>query len=171
MTHRLVLGIDPGQTGAVAALADGAFAGFIDMPISPRKAGGFIIAAPLLWAAMRDLIRLHPSAYVLAVVEDVHAMPDQGVTGAFRFGQSDGIIRGVVGSHALPMIEVSPMRWKRALGLTGQPKDTARTLALQRFPAAAEQLRRKKDIGRADALLIAHWAESTEAIGPSREAA
>lgn len=171
MTYRLVLGVDPGQSGAVAALADGNFAGFIDMPVSPRKAGGFIIAAPLLWSAMRDLIRLHPGAYLLAVLEGVNAMPDQGVTGAFRFGQSDGIIRGVIGSHALPMIEVAPVRWKRALGLTGQPKDVARTLAIQRFPAAAEKLQRKKDVGRADALLIALWAEITEAVGPSRAAA
>jgi hypothetical protein len=99
---------------------------------------------------------------------------DPGQTGciaalAFRFGQSDGILRGVLGSLNLPMIEVAPVRWKRYLGLTGKPKDVARTLAIQRFPDAAAQLTRKKDVGRADAILIALYAELTEAVGPTQE--
>lgn len=167
MTLRLILSIDPGQSGAVAALADGEFAGFADMPTSARKAGGEIIDPQQLGAAVRGLVMQHPGAHRLAVIEKVGAMPGQGGTGMFRFGQSDGMARGVIGCLNIPLIEVAPMKWKRHFGLVGTKeapidKDCARTLAIQRFPSAAQFLQRKKDIGRADALLIALWAHATE---------
>ena len=78
--------------------------------------------------------------------------------------------RGVLGCLSVPIIDVAPQRWKRHLGLTGVEKDVARTLAIQRFPAAGEQLKRKKDIGRADALLVALWAYETEQAARRRTA-
>lgn len=167
MTLRLILAIDPGQSGAVAALADGEFAGFLDMPTSARKAGGEIIDPQALGAGMRGLVMQHPGAHRIAVIEQVGAMPGQGGTSMFRFGQSDGMARGVVGCLNIPLIQVSPMKWKKHFGLVGTKenpidKDCARTLAIQRFPAAAHLLQRKKDIGRADAALIALWAHMTE---------
>jgi len=164
MTHRLVLGIDPGQTGAVAALADGAIACFIDMPTMPRKAGGHEVSGAQLAAKLRGVLQAHSGAYVLAVLEQVHAMPKQGGTSGFRFGQSDGIVRGVLGALGIGWIEVPPQMWKRHLRLTGCDKDAARTLAIQRFPEHADKLARKKDVGRSDALLMAVWAEATEQV-------
>lgn len=79
-----------------------------------------------------------------------------------RFGQSDGIARGVLGALGIPTVSVAPIRWKRHTGLLGAEKDAARLLAIERFPAAAIHLARKKDCGRADALWIAHWANATE---------
>jgi crossover junction endodeoxyribonuclease RuvC len=164
MTNRIVLGVDPGQTGAVAVLADGDVDSFIDMPTLSRRAGGLQVNATELASSLRGVLQKFPGAYVLAVLELVSAMPKQGGSSGFRFGQSDGIVRGVLGTLRIPIIEVPPQMWKRHLRLTGCDKDAARTLAVQRFPNAAPSLTRKKDIGRADALLIALWAELTEQI-------
>ena len=172
MTHRLVIGIDPGQSGAVALLADGVPGGFIDMPTMARKAGGNEIDAVTLAEQLRHaMYGGHGGAYRVAVLEAVSAMPKQGVTSTFRFGESFGVVKGVLGALRIPLVLVPAATWKRHLGLWGADKDYARTLAITRFPSMAEQLFRKKDVGRADALLIAHWAELTEAVGPARAAA
>lgn len=162
MTLRLVLGCDPGQSGAIAVLADGEPTGFIDMPTMPRKAGGFEVNAASLAAQLRGILQQHRGAYVMAVVEQVGSMPRQGLASTFRFGQSDGILRGVLAALGIGYITVSPVKWKNHYGLTGQVKDAARTLAIRRFPNVADELARKKDGGRADALLIALWAHGTE---------
>lgn len=164
MTLILTLGVDPGQTGAIWGLADGRPAGLIDMPTKPRKAGGQQIDAEKLGDQLRDLIAMHPGAYVYAVIEAVHALPKQGSASGFRFGQSDGIARGVLGGLRIPLIEVQPETWKKYLRLTGQEKDAARLMAIKRYPGSAAFLSRKKDIGRADALMIATWAYMTEQV-------
>lgn len=165
MTQRLILGIDPGQTGAIAALADGMPAGFIDMPTRERKSGGLQVDGAVLAANLRGLRQQHPGAYTFAVLEQVGIMPGQGGMSNFRFGQADGVVRGVLGALAIPVIEVRPEAWKKYLQLTRQDKDAARLLALQRFPGLAAMLARKKDVGRADALLIALWSELTQQVG------
>lgn len=165
MTMRLVLGIDPGQTGCIAILADGMAGGFIDMPLIARKAGGHQIDPYTLAARVRQAFSRHEGAYMLAVCEQVSAMPKQGGSSMFRFGQSDGIARGVIGALGIPMIEVHPSVWKKQQGLIGSEKDVARSVAIQRFPDVADHMQRKKDIGRADALLIALWAWQTEQVG------
>ena len=164
MTLRITLGIDPGQTGAIAVLADGDFAGFIDMPVVPRPAGGNHVDAATLAAALRGIFSAHPGAHVFGVLEEVGAMPKQGVSSMFRFGESYGVIRGVLGAVGIPYMQVRPERWKKYLQLSGKEKDCARTVAIQRHPTAAAHLGRKKDIGRADALLIATWAQITEQV-------
>lgn len=166
MTLRLVFGIDPGQSGCIAVLADGRPAGFIDMPVIARKAGGQQVNPYDLASAVRSVTALHPGAYMLACFEQVSAMPGQGSSSMFRFGQSDGMVRGVFGAMGIAAIDVPPATWKKRLGLAGAEKDVARTFAIQRFPDMADQLARKKDIGRADALCIALWAWLTEQAGP-----
>lgn len=164
MTLRLTLGVDPGQTGAIAAIADGVPVGFIDMPTVERKAGGQQVDAEKLGADLRALIAKHHGAYVYGVIEQVNALPKQGSASGFRFGQSDGIARGVLGALGIRLISVPPQTWKRYLRLTGLDKDAARLHVIQRYPALADQLKRKKDVGRADALLVALWAELTEQV-------
>lgn len=164
MTFRLILGIDPGQTGAIASLADGVFDRFVDMPTMPRAAGGLQIDSASLAARIRGVLQQHPGAHVIAVIEQVSAMPGQGGSSMFRFGQSDGVVRGVIGALGIGLIEVHPSRWKKYLGLSGTEKDMARTRAIQRHPTAAPELQRKKDVGRADALLVATWACLTEQV-------
>ena len=162
MTLRLIIGCDPGQTGCLALLADGEPAGFIDMPTMPRKAGGFEVNAASLAAQVRGLLHKHQGAYVFAVVEQVGAMPKQGLSSTFRFGQSDGVLRGVLGALGIGYMEVHPVKWKNHFGLRGQEKDAARSLAIRRFPSVSQELARKKDGGRADALLLALWCDNTE---------
>lgn len=175
MTLRLTIGIDPGQTGALAAFADGMFERFVDMPVMPRPAGGNQIDGAALAAAIREIRARHPGADVQVVLEQVNAMPSKpgqdgqrrgmGSTSAFNFGEGFGVIKGVVSAMGLPLLLVHPQRWKKAYGLIGQDKDVARTVAIQRLPVAAPSLTRKKDIGRADAALIASWAHTTEQVG------
>lgn len=171
IAHRLVFGIDPGQSGAVVMLGDGVYEGFIDMPTMSRAAGGNEVNAAALADSLRSQLDVFRGAYFVAVLEAVSAMPKQGVSSTFRFGESFGVVKGVLGTLRIPLVLVPAATWKRRLGLWGAEKDAARTLAVQRFPKAASHLERKKDVGRADALLIAHWAELTEAVGPARAAA
>lgn len=162
---RITLGIDPGQTGAIAVLADAGYEAFIDMPVMPRESGGHHVNGAGLADALREVFARHPGAARLAVMEQVSAMPKQGSSSTFRFGEGYGVIRGVLGALGVPFITVHSSSWKRTMQLYGKDKDVARTLAMQLYPAAAGALSRKKDIGRADALLIAAWAHQTEQVG------
>lgn len=152
MTLRLTFGIDPGITGALAVLADGAYCDVIDLPTCGHRKTRWIDSAKLA-AQLRGYRAAHPGADVLAVVESVHAMPGQGVTSMFGFGRSCGIIDGVLGALGIRAEYVTPQAWKRAHGLIGSHKDASRVMAATRYPTAS--LSRKRDCGRADALLMA----------------
>jgi crossover junction endodeoxyribonuclease RuvC len=151
----MIIGIDPGLTGAIAIIGhNGSTAILLDMPIVPKLSGkGNELSARLLLAALSA----HRTDIDAAYVERVHAMPGQGVTGMFSLGRSVGVIDGILAALGIQTFYVEPTRWKRALDLTGKEKDAARTMAISLYPDAATNLSRKKDIGRADALLIAHW--------------
>jgi hypothetical protein len=159
MTFLVTLGIDPGQTGAIAALADGEFASVHDMPVKPRKAGGMHIDDEKLASIIREILTNHPGAFVHAALEMVSARPKQNISAMFRFGESYGIVKGILGTIGVPRVEVHPAKWKNFVGLRGTDKDAARALAGQRFPNAVPFLKRKKDIGRADAIMIAYWRD------------
>jgi crossover junction endodeoxyribonuclease RuvC len=90
-------------------------------------------------------------------LEQVAAMPGQGVTSMFHFGESVGIIIGVLETLQIRYTMPRPQQWKKAVGIIGKDKDAARTMALQLFPEVGDRLTRKKDVGRADALLIAKF--------------
>lgn len=176
MTLRLVLGIDPGQSGAISALADGDYAGVFDMPCSARATKGSEVSGAALASCLRIIRENHPGAYVTAALEQINAMPSwggkdverrtMGSTSMLRFGEAFGVVKGVLGALGIGYVTVLPQTWKRHHGLIGSEKDDARLLTIKRMPAAASMLQRKKDIGRADALLIAQWAEQTEQIAP-----
>lgn len=144
----IVVGIDPGASGAVAIIQTSGAASAVDIPTAKNAAG----KTRIIPAAVQDTI-MAAGVPNCVWVEDVHAMPGQGVSSMFAFGRSLGIIEGVVGTLKIPMRYVSPAVWKRHFGLIGADKDAARTVAMQRFPKV--DLARKKDVGRADALLIA----------------
>lgn len=152
----IILGIDPGQTGAIAVLHDGEVKQVIDMPTTARLHGkgqqvdAYTLTSELLAAASGHNQRR-------AIIEAVSAMPGQGVSSTFRFGEALGVVLGVLGALQIPVSWASPVRWKKAAGLYGKDKDAARTLALQLHPEAGDMLTRKKDIGRADAICIAHF--------------
>lgn len=151
----IVIGIDPGQTGAIAVIKNGAVTHLHDMPVSARIYGkgqqvnGGELASLLMEA--RD------GKPCIVLLEAVSAMPGNGGSSMFRFGESVGVVMGVCGTLQLPVHWIAPSIWKKRAGLTGKDKDAARTMAIQMFPGVADQLTRKKDVGRADAILIAHF--------------
>lgn len=142
------LGIDPGISGAIAILKDNEPVAVHDMPIMQQGKGKQVNVNLLA-----TILEAYSNATV--VLEKVHAMPGQGVSSVFRFGESFGAIKGVVAALRMPLIEVTPQAWKKKAGLIGKEKDECRTLCIQQFPHLADDLRYKKHCGRADAIMIA----------------
>lgn len=154
----LVLGIDPGLTGAIACIHGETLLWVEDMPVIGKE-----IAIPLLHGIATS--ELEPEA---VGIEFVHSMPKQGVASTFKFGKAYGIALGVFSAH-YRTIDVRPQEWKKTFHLSGKDKDAARLLAIKLWPAQAELFKRKKDGGRADAALIAlHTARTVTALGDNR---
>ena len=99
---------------------------------------------------------------VCVVVEHVTAMPGQGVTSMFNFGQSFGVIKGICSALSLPIYFVRPTKWKKYFNLIKTNKDASRTKVIQIYPEISSQLSRKKDSNKADAILIARYFNDTQ---------
>jgi crossover junction endodeoxyribonuclease RuvC len=143
-----VIGIDPGLEGAIAFIGSHD-AQVWDMPVAgagkTRTVSGRLVA--------ETLFGLRIDA---AVVESVHAMPKQGVSSSFRFGMAYGTVLGAIQALSIPIIHVTPAKWKAHFRLRAD-KEMARQRAIELFPSCAARLTRKKDADRAEALLIARW--------------
>ena len=98
---------------------------------------------------------------IRVVIEHVSAMPGQGVTSMFNFGQSFGILKGICSAMQLPMYFVRPTRWKKYFNLINSEKDASRTRAIEVFPYFSSHLSKKKDSNKADAILIASFYYET----------
>ena len=94
-------------------------------------------------------------------MEQVSAMPGQGVTSMFNFGQSFGIIKGICSAMQLSVHFVRPAKWKKYYNLINSEKDASRTRAIEIFPYFSSQLSKKKDSNKADAILIASFYHET----------
>ena len=151
----VIIGVDPGQTGAIAAYDGTIITGLIDMPTMARLHGQGQQVDPYTLAT--DILYLCGGRPATAVIEAVSAMPGQGVSSMFRFGESVGVVVGVLGALQVPMRWCSPSVWKRRAGLLGKDKDAARSLAIQLHPEVADMLTRKKDHNRGEAILIARF--------------
>jgi len=138
------LGVDPGASGAIAALLDGQILWVDDMP------------NPLHGALIAEMLDEFDDHYQ-AAIEDVHSMPGQGVSTTFKFGMNHGIVIGALGALRIPYRLVTPGQWKKAMRVT-KDKDTSRARATELWPGMADMFKRKKDDGRAEAALIARWA-------------
>ena len=151
----MIIGIDPGQTGAVASYECGYITAIHDMPTMARIHGkGQQVDAGELASIM---IGIRGGKTVKVFLEAVAAMPGQGSSSMFRFGESLGVVLGVCGALQIPVHWVTPQRWKKTAGLIGKEKDAARTLIIQQHPEISHMLTRKKDGGRADAACIAKF--------------
>jgi len=164
MARSLTFGIDPGLTGAIATLVDGEAGPVIDTP-TMEVDGHTELDARAMAMFIRAAREMNPGAHVSACIERVRAMPakgrKQGAQSSMNFGDTYGKAKAVLELLGIPTTRAEPASWKRSFGLLKQEKDAARVLAISRFPSAAPSLRRKKDNGRADALLIALWFENT----------
>lgn len=167
----VVIGIDPGVSGAVA-IFDGAALAVVDIPTQARRYGKGNEVSP---AGLGRLLGPYRDRDCVIVLEQVNAMPptgkpcrvckrspSMGATSAFHFGEGVGVIRGVAAALEIPIAFVLPQVWKRKAGLISKDKDAARTLAMELFPHYADSLAWKKDIGRADAILIAKFGLDPE---------
>jgi|TARA_B100000131_G_C18015451_1_gene572259 crossover junction endodeoxyribonuclease RuvC len=158
----LVIGIDPGITGSICFFEDGKVIDLIDMP---NMADGKKQKKQVNGAQIYNEILLRTKNVekknIKVVIEHVSAMPGQGVTSMFNFGQSFGVLKGICSAMQLSMYFVRPAKWKRFFNLINAEKDASRTKAIEIFPYISTQLSRKKDANKADAALIASFFYET----------
>ncbi len=169
MTFRITFGIDPGLGGAIAILADGEPRAVIDMPTMVIGDKNEVDAGKLA-AIIRGERAIHRAAYFSGCIERVCAMPSRpgqdgirrspGTQSSMNFGDSYGQAKAVFAVLGIPYTRAEPQSWKRHFGLIGKGKDASLLLARVRFPTMADHLKRKKDDGRAEALLIALWHDT-----------
>jgi crossover junction endodeoxyribonuclease RuvC len=150
-----VIGIDPGLGGAIAVVA-GKMVKVVDVPVVEKPYGkGNMISPHLLSAIIDDLCK----EFIISssIIEAVAAMAGQGVTSVFSFGRSTGCLEGVLGAKGLSIDYVAPQRWKKHFGLLKKEKDMARGMVISMYPKQADLFKHKKDVDRAEAVLIAKY--------------
>ena len=161
----LIIGIDPGIKGAICILKDGKILDVFDMPIMPvGKKNKSQVNGSQIFNEINDRILNIPNNEIAVVIEHVSAMPGQGVTSMFNFGQSFGVIKGICAAMRLPLHFVRPVKWKKYYNLINSQKDASRTRAIEIFPNFSSQLSKKKDSNKADAILIASFYYETYKI-------
>ena len=158
----LVIGIDPGITGSICFFEDGKIIDLIEMP---NMADGKKQKKQVNGAQIYNEILLRTKNMekknIKVVIEHVSAMPGQGVTSMFNFGQSFGVLKGICSAMQLSMHFVRPAKWKKFFNLINAEKDASRTKAIEIFPYISTQLSKKKDANKADAALIASFFYET----------
>ena len=151
-----IIGIDPGLSGAIAVLENNKVLSMFDMPVmSEGKKNKRQLNSALLVALIKE--NIENSKEVSVVVEQVNAMPGQGVTSMFNFGQTFGAIKGVCAALGLPIFFVRPSKWKKHFELINSSKDSSRTKAIEMYPSLSNDLSKKKDVNKSDAILIARF--------------
>ena len=154
----LIIGIDPGIKGAICILKDGKILDVFDMPIMPvGKKNKSQVNGSQIYNEIQKAIVNEDKKDIKVVIEQVSAMPGQGVTSMFNFGQTFGAIKGVCAALELPIFFVRPTKWKKYYELLNSSKDASRTKAIEFFPYISSKLSRKKDANKADAILIASF--------------
>ncbi len=157
----IVIGIDPGLSGAIAILENKKVLGIFEMPVMPEgKKNKRQLNSAQLVNILRDNVKINEE--IAVVVEQVNAMPGQGVTSMFNFGQTFGAIKGVCAALNLPIYLVRPSKWKKHFELINSSKDSSRTKVIEMYPSLSAQLSKKKDVNKSDAILIARFYVETK---------
>ena len=158
--NKVFIGVDPGLSGAVAAVdSQGDLITIWYMPVVEMKVVSSMKKRICAQSLVSEL-HLFKNDDAFALIEQVNAMPGQGVTSMFNFGKSAGILEGIFAGMIFPYGHVIPGRWKKHHNLNAS-KDAARELAMRTWPAKADLFKRKKDDGRAEAALIALYSKQT----------
>ena len=161
----LIIGIDPGISGSICFFEKGKILDVIEMPImTDGKKNKKQVNGSQIFNEIQKRINKSENKDVRVVIEQVSAMPGQGVTSMFNFGQSFGILKGISSAMQLPMHFVRPAKWKKYFNLINSEKDASRTRAIEIFPYFSSQLSKKKDSNKADAILIAYFYYETYKI-------
>jgi crossover junction endodeoxyribonuclease RuvC len=154
----LIIGIDPGISGSICFFEDGKIIDVVEMPnMIEGKKNKKQVNGSQIYNEISSRIMSLEKKNIKVVIEQVSAMPGQGVTSMFNFGQSFGILKGICSAMQLPMYFVRPTKWKKYFNLINSEKDASRTKAIEIFPYFSAQLSRKKDSNKADAILIASF--------------
>ena len=153
-----IIGIDPGISGSICFFENGKILDVIEMPTmnEGKKNKRQVNGAQIYNEISKRIIKVE-NQDIRVVVEQVSAMPGQGVTSMFNFGQSFGIIKGICSAMQLSIYFVRPAKWKKYFNLINSEKDASRTRAIEIFPYFSSQLSKKKDNNKADAILIASF--------------
>ena len=158
----LIIGIDPGISGSICFFEDGKIIDVIEMPtMTEGKKNKRQVNGSQIYNEISKRIIKIDKKNLRVIIEQVSAMPGQGVTSMFNFGQSFGILKGICSAMQLPMYFVRPAKWKKYFGLINSEKDASRTRAIEMFPYFSSQLSKKKDSNKADAILIASFYHET----------
>ena len=161
----LIIGIDPGLSGSICFFEDGKIIDVIEMPtMTEGKKNKKQVNGAQIYNEFLKRISKTDKHKIRVVIEQVSAMPGQGVTSMFNFGQSFGILKGICASMQLSMHFVRPAKWKKYFNLLNSEKDASRTKAIEIFPYFSSQLSLKKDSNKADAILIASFHYETYKI-------
>ena len=161
----LIIGIDPGISGSICFLEDGKILDVIEMPtMTEGKKNKRQVNGSQIYNEILIRINKKEKQNIRVVIEQVSAMPGQGVTSMFNFGQSFGILKGICSAMQLSMYFVRPAKWKKYFSLINSEKDASRTRAIEIFPYFSSQLTKKKDANKADAILIASFYYETYKI-------
>ncbi len=146
-----IIGIDPGKSGAAAIVWPDADLHVIRFE---KWTESEIASFFRNWGA---------GGKAIAYLEQVSAMPGQGVTSMFTFGQSFGFIRGLLVAYGIPFVMVTPQKWQKAVGFTGKMEKGDRKKALKQLAQQYYPSIEKMTNDMADAILIAHYGKLQEA--------
>jgi len=159
----LIIGIDPGITGSICFFEDGKIIDVVEMPnMAEGKKNKRQVNGAQIYHEISKRIKNLEKKDIKVIIEQVAAMPGQGVTSMFNFGQSFGVLKGICAAMQIPMYFVRPVKWKKYFNLINSEKDASRTKAIEIFPHFSTQLSRKKDSNKADAILIARYFNDTQ---------
>ena len=154
----LIIGIDPGISGSICFFQDGTIKNVVEMPtMIEGKKNKKQVNGSQIFNEISYKIKNIDKRNIKVVIEHVTAMPGQGVTSMFNFGQSFGILKGICSAMQLPVYFVRPVKWKKYFNLINSEKDASRARAIEIFPYYSSQLSRKKDCNKADAILLASF--------------
>ena len=154
----LIIGIDPGITGSICFFEDGKIIDVVEMPnMAEGKKNKRQVNGAQIYHEISKRIKNLEKKDIKVIIEQVAAMPGQGVTSMFNFGQSFGVLKGICAAMQIPMYFVRPAKWKKYFNLINSEKDASRTKAIEIFPHFSTQLSRKKDSNKADAILISSF--------------
>jgi len=158
----LIIGIDPGISGSICFFKNGVIKDVVEMPtMTEGKKNKKQVNGSQVFNEILERTNKIDKKSIKIVIEQVSAMPGQGVTSMFNFGQSFGILKGICSAMQLPMYFVRPTKWKKYFNLINSEKDASRTKAIEIFPYFSTQLSKKKDSNKADAILIASFFYET----------
>ena len=158
----LIISIDPGISGSICFFKDGKILDVIDMPtMIEGKKNKKQVNGSQVYNEISNHIKNIDKKDIKVIIEQVSAMPGQGVTSMFNFGQSFGILKGICSAMQLSMYFIRPAKWKKYFNLINSHKDASRSKAIEIFPYFSSNLSKKKDINKADAILIASYYYET----------